>query len=274
MKRVRQVWNQPKWTVLGVALCMLMTSATANATAIAFGGGVIAGCTLSGTTYTCASSPSTFKDAIAVGANYIVTITGSGDIHAFTAALGVNGVINGNLISASTVALGVGAYVTGNLTAGTTVALGVDSYVVRNMTAGSTVAMGVGSYVGRNLTAGTTVALGANSYVCLNLTALTVAMGANSFVHRNLTATTATLGADAYVNRDLTAVTVTIGANGYVNGVLAAGTTATLGAGVCFGSRGPGAAAYTIGAGAGEGVCPLIRPHTSCSPIIYGRENY
>jgi hypothetical protein len=118
------------------------------------------------------------------------------------------------------------------------------------------------------------VALGADSYVCLNLSALTVAMGAGAFVHRDLTATTATLGAGAYVNRDLTAVTVTIGADGYVNGVLAAGTTATLGAGVCFGSKGPGAATYTIGAGAGQGVCPLIRPQTSCSPITYVRENY
>jgi len=274
MKRPARGWSRLKSVALGAMFCTLMASATAQATAIAFGGAVISGCTLSGLTYTCASSPSTFTDAIAVGANYIVTITGSGDLHAFTAALGVNGVVNGNLISASTVALGVGAYVTGDLTAGTTVALGVDAYVVRNMTAGSTVAMGVGSYVGRNLTAGTTVALGANSYVCLNLSALTVAMGANSFVHRNLTATTATLGAGAYVNRDLTAVTVTIGANGYVNGVLAAGTTATLGAGVCFGSKGPGVATYTIGAGAGEGVCPLIQPQTSCSPIVYRRENY
>jgi len=274
MKSARNSWRQIKAALLAAMFCMLMASATAHATAIAFGGGVIAGCTLSDMTYTCASSPSSFDDAIAIGVNYIVKVNGSGDLLAFTAALGVNSVVNGNLISASTVALGIGAYVTGNLTAGTTVALGIDAYVVRNLTAGATVAMGVGSYVGRNLTAGTTVALGVKSYICLNLTALTVAMGANSFVHRNLTATTATLGAGAYVNRDLTAVTVTVGANGYVNGVLAAGTTATLGAGVCFGSKGPGAATYTIGAGAGEGVCPLIRPHTSCSPVIYGRENY
>ena len=69
-------------------------------------------------------------------------------------------------------------------------------------------------------------------------------------------------------------MTVTIGAGGYVNGALVA-RTATLGAGVCYGTEGTtGPKTYTVGAGAGVGVCPLIRPRTSCSPIVYGRENY
>jgi pyruvoyl-dependent arginine decarboxylase (PvlArgDC) len=56
---------------------------------------------------------------IAIAVNYIVTGTGNDNLNAFTAALGVNSVVNANLISASTAALGVDAYVNRNLTATT-----------------------------------------------------------------------------------------------------------------------------------------------------------
>ena len=132
-------------------------------------------------------------------------------------------------------------------------------------------ALGARSYVGQNVFAGTTFALGAGGYVCKNVKTLTAALGAGTYVHRNLEATTVTLGAGAYVNRDLTAVTATLGANAYVNGHLKA-VTGTLGAGACYGTA--TIQTPTLGALAGAVGCPLLRPRTRCTPIIYGRENY
>ena len=274
MKCVSQALGRLKLALVGVMLGMIMASTTVNAAAVAFGGVVVAGCTLSGLTYTCASSPTTNVDIVSLGVNYIVSIDGgSGDIYADTATLGVGAVIHGNLIATTTITLGVDSYVTGNATAGTTAILGAGAYVIRNMKAGTTATLGAFSYVGRNMNAASAT-LGANAYVCLNITAGTALFGADAYVHGDLKVTTATLGANAYVNRDLIATTVTMGAGGYVGGALVA-TTATLGAGVCYGSdETTGLKTRTIGSGAGVGVCPPIRPRTSCSPIIYVRENY
>jgi len=66
-----------------------------------------------------------------------------------------------------------------------------------------------------------------------------------------------------------------MGAKGYVGGNIDA-YTATLGAGACYGTALPAPTTLTLGAGVVSGVasCPLLRPQTRCSPIIYGRENY
>ena len=124
MKQIDNGYKHFKWGLMGVACYLLLPSPTANAVAVAFGGGPIAGCSLSGFTYTCETSPTTSVDAVAIGVNYIVTVTGTGNsddnLHAFTAALGVDSVVNANLISASTVALGVGAYVNRDIVAGST----------------------------------------------------------------------------------------------------------------------------------------------------------
>ena len=275
MRKVGRGHNDLKWVTLAVAFCALISTTTAHAVAIAFGGAAVARCTLDepSLTYTCEDNATTDVDTIAIGVNYVVTMLGDGEMKVFTAALGVGSGVHGDLYSASTVALAVDAYVTRNVTALTTVALGAGSYVGRNLRAGTTVAIGAGAYVGRNVSAGTTFALGAGGYVCRSVKTLTAALGAGSYVHRNLEATTVTLGVGAYVNRNLEAVTATLGVNAYVNGNLKA-VTGTLGAGACFGTA--AIKTPTLGAGAGarpEG-CPLLRPRTRCTPIIYGRENY
>ena len=274
MKQACKGYKVLKWAVLGAACCALMAATTANAVAIAFSGAVVNGCEISDIkekTYVCEDDATTDVDTIAIGVDYIVTMLGDGEMKVFTAALGVGSGVHGDLYSASTVALAVDAYVTRNVTALTTVALGAGSYVGRNLWAGTTVALGARSYVGQNVFAGTTFALGAGGYVCKNVKTLTAALGAGTYVHRNLEATTVTLGAGAYVNRDLTAVTATLGANAYVNGHLKA-VTGTLGAGACYGTA--TIQTPTLGALAGAVGCPLLRPRTRCTPIIYGRENY
>jgi len=273
MKQARTGCNGLKWVVLGAACSALMAATTANAVAIAFDGTKVAKCELHNptSTYLCDDDATTDVDTVSIGANYVVTILGDGEMKAFIVALGAGSGVNGDLYSASTVALAVDAYVTGNVTALTTVALGAGSYVGGNLWAGTTVAIGAGAYVGRNVSAGTTFALGAKGFVCLNVKALTAALGAGAYVHRNLEATTVTLGVGAYVNRDLTAVTATLGANAYVNGHLDA-VTGTLGAGACYGTA--TIQTPTLGADAGAVGCPLLRPRTRCTPVIYERENY
>ena len=274
MKQARKGYKDLKWVVPGAACCALMAATTANAVAIAFSGALVNGCEISDIkdkTYVCEDDATTDVDTIAIGADYIVTMLGDGEMKVFTAALGVGSGVHGDLYSASTVALAVDAYVTRNVTALTTVALGAGSYVGRNLWAGTTVALGAGSYVGQNVFAGTTFALGAGGYVCKDVKTLTAALGAGTYVHRNLEATTVTLGAGAYVNRDLTAVTATLGANAYVNGHLEA-VTGTLGAGACYGTA--TIQTPTLGAFAGAVGCPILRPRTRCTPVIYGRENY
>ena len=275
MRKVGRGHNDLKWVTLAVAFCALISTTTAHAVAIAFGGAAVARCTLDepSLTYTCEDNATTDVDTIAIGVDYVVTMLGDGEMKVFTAALGVGSGVHGDLYSASTVALAVDAYVTRNVAALTTVALGAGSYVGRNLRAGTTVAIGAGAYVGRNVSAGTTFALGAGGYVCRSVKTLTAALGAGSYVHRNLEATTVTLGVGAYVNRNLEAVTATLGVNAYVNGNLKA-VTGTLGAGACFGTA--AITTPTLGAGAGarpEG-CPILRPRTRCTPVIYGRENY
>jgi hypothetical protein len=80
----------------------------------------------------------------------------------------------------------------------------------------------------------------------------------------------------AFVNKNMKAVTATLGVDAYINGSLEA-VTATLGAGACVGKEGDiPPVTKTLGAGADWGLsnCPLMRPRTRCTPIIYGRENY
>jgi hypothetical protein len=71
----------------------------------------------------------------------------------------------------------------------------------------------------------------------------------------------------------MTALTATLGATAYVNGNLSA-YTATLGAEACYGSATPAPTTLTLGAGVIKGACPLLRPQTRCTPIVYAREDY
>jgi hypothetical protein len=287
MKQIRKGYNDFKMATLGVAFCALMPATAANAVAIAFGAGAeIPKCVLYSDeqAYVCRDDATTDIDVVSIGVDYVVTILGNGELKGFTVALGVGSGVHGDLYSKSTVALGVNAYVTRNVKALTTVVVGVGGYVGRDLEAGTTLAMGVDSYVGGNVTAGTTFALGVGGYVCKDVKVIpidlppdkTAALGAGAFVHGNLEATTVTMGVGAFVNKNMKAVTATLGVDAYINGSLEA-VTATLGAGACVGKEGDiPPVTKTLGAGADWGLsnCPLLRPRTRCTPIIYGRENY
>jgi cytoskeletal protein CcmA (bactofilin family) len=236
---------------------------TANAAAFDFSGGAVAGCPLSGVTYTCPPSISTATDTIAVASGYILTITGSGELVVGTATLGVDSGFNGSLTAMATIALGAGADMKGDLTAGTTAALGANAYLEGNLTASTTVALGAGAHVHGNVESTTTfVTMGANAAITGNLTAAGAAtLGAAASVCLNVNSVTATLGADAYVSGNVQATTVTLGADAYVNGSLEA-VTVTLGADACYGSL---AATTTLTIGADAGQCTLPRPATLCS---------
>ena len=95
-----------KWGLLVVGGYWLTASATANAAATNFDGTPVPGCSFSGTTYTCATSPSSSSDAVTLAASITVNMINYVNIYASTAALGANSVINGGLISNSTVAFG------------------------------------------------------------------------------------------------------------------------------------------------------------------------
>jgi cytoskeletal protein CcmA (bactofilin family) len=259
--------------------CSAVQLDATSAAAVNFNGSSVPGCSISGSTYTCAQSPSTSRVDISITDNYTITIgDGSGIIVANEVILGVGSTINGTLYATSTVALGANSSMAGDLTAGatvalgagahlegdlmaeTTVALGADAHVNGNLTAGTTVALGADAHVNGNLTAGTTVALGADASMTGNLTAgTTVALGADASVCGTVNAVTATLGAGAFVNGDLAGTTATLGASAYVNGSVEV-TTATLGANACAGSID----ALTTTLGAGAGICPIPRPQNDC----------
>jgi cytoskeletal protein CcmA (bactofilin family) len=230
---------------------------TANAAAFDFSGGAVAGCPLSGVTYTCPPSISTATDTIAVASGYILTITGSGELVVGTATLGVDSGFNGSLTAMATIALGAGAYMNGDLNAGSTAALGAGAYMNGDLNAGTTAALGAEASMDGDLSAGTTVALGAGADMKGDLTAgTTAALGANAYLEGNLTAsTTVALGAGAHVHGNVESTTtfVTMGANAAITGNLTAAGAATLGAAasVCLnlnsGTATLGADAYVNG---------------------------
>lgn len=262
---------------LFLLVLVLLAAPFAEAATVIFDGAGVSGCTLSGMTYTCASSPTTSADDLNIAGGYVVNI--SGDCNANSVIAGASSGLNFNLKVADSVALGSGTYLNGTLSAGgtvsmaanasvtgaisgTTVTLAAGAHTGGAITALKEAMLGAGAYVTGDLSAGTTATLSMNAYITGNLTAGTTAtLAADAFVCGNLNAiTTATLGADAFVCGNLQAQTIGLGANAYVNGNLA-GSTATLAAGACYGSASPGLT------GAGDHVCPLPRPVTICSSI-------
>jgi predicted acyltransferase (DUF342 family) len=222
----------------GLAALVVVASpalaSTANAAAFNFGGAAIADCSLDDFTYTCAPTASSESDTIAIADHFIVIVTGSGELVADTATLGLGSKLIGNLTVVQTAALGAGSFMEGNLTAGTTVALGADASMTGDILAGTTCALGASAFLDGNLEAGTTVALGASAQILGDLIAgTTCALGASAFLDGNLEAgTTVALGADAIVMGDAlsTHAEVTLGANAAIAGTLTAATAATLGA--------------------------------------------
>ena len=179
-------------------------------------------------------------------------------------ALGAQAHAGGTVMAGSSAALGVNAYVTASVTAATTVFLGAGAYVTGDVTSTtSSAGLGAGAYINGSLKTSTTADLGANAYVFGDLNAGTTAtLGASAFTCGSINApSTVTLGAGAFSSANMQSATVTVAADGYVNGKITA-TTATLGAGSCYGSI-----EVTTLTDGGVGVCPLPRPATVCSTM-------
>ncbi|MFT7579724.1 MAG: putative acyltransferase (DUF342 family), partial [Myxococcota bacterium] len=154
-----------------IALLVLSSvfASTARAAPRLFDGSELDGCSLTDVTYTCDPDLGVDSDDLVITPEYVVVITGSGDVLANTAAIGINSKLYGNLTTVSTVALGAGAYLEGDTTAGSTAALDVDTIMIGNLSAGTTVALGAGAYLEGGLTAGSTAVLGADAIMIGNL---------------------------------------------------------------------------------------------------------
>jgi predicted acyltransferase (DUF342 family) len=304
MKQIRKGCNDFKMVTLGVAFCALMLATTANA-AVTFGGAIVPGCALNASekTYVCEESATTSADIVSLSIDYVVIMLGGGVMKGSTITLLGGSAVQGDLEAFTTITIHDNAQVTGDVTAGSTFWMAINAQVDGNVTAGSTFTTTLFSRVLGNVTAGSTATLGADAYVCKNMEggpgSTTATLGVRAYVHGNVaTAVGAVnLGAGAWISGDVTAgAAAGLGAGAWVNGDVTAGGAANVGAGAWVNGdvTAVGAIGYATGCIGGtiiglaaiapaeavrveaNYICPapLRHPHTRCSPIIYGRENY
>ena len=97
------------------ASALLLAAVTANAAAVNFNGGPVSGCSLSGTTYTCAASPTSNADDIVLADGYVVTLPANLELLANSAVFVGASSVTGNLKVKTTVAMAAPSSVGGNL---------------------------------------------------------------------------------------------------------------------------------------------------------------
>lgn len=157
---------------------LLLLSLSVKANSFIFDGTAVTGCSNSGTSYICASSPSTLSDTVTMAAGY--TITGS--ITASTLTMAANTYISGNVNANTTVTVATYGSISGNVTAGTTLTLAASANIGGNINAGTAVTLAANSYILGDLNAGTTVTLGAGSFITGSLTALNLTVESNACI--------------------------------------------------------------------------------------------
>lgn len=157
---------------------LLLVNVSAKADSFTFDGSAVAGCSNSGTSYICDSSPSTMSDTVTIAAGY--TITGS--ITASTLTMAANTTISGSVTTATTITMATYGVISGNVSAGTTLTLAASANIGGNVSAGTTITLAANSYLLGNVNAGTTITLGANSFVTGSLTTPNATFGAGSCI--------------------------------------------------------------------------------------------
>ena len=272
-----------------VTLSLFLVATLAQAIDVNFEGGVVAGCNLAGTTYTCSSVQTTALDGLTIAGGYVVNVNADVIANAVTLAIDsalnanlttsstldmaassqVNGhvvvgttmamaensFINGDLEVGSTLAIAQNAYVLGNVSSLTTISYATRAYNVGTLTSGTTIAMAADTQVFGNIIAGTTLAIAAGAQVFGDITAgTTFSMAAGGFNVGNVFAGgTVILAAGAHVFGDVTAgTTVTMATGAFVQGLLTAPTVATLANNTCYGSI---AAGSITDANTGSSIC-------------------
>lgn len=240
---------------------LLLVGTTANAAAINFNGGTVAGCTLAASTYTCPSSPSTTADTIGISNNYAVI----GNLVGASAVLSGNAILMGNLNVVGAATMGETARVSANLTSTSgTVTMDPFAFVGGNLYAGETVTMAASASAGGNVTAGETVTMAANVRVGGNVKGTTVSLAASGVVTGSVSGTTVSLADGASIGGSvLEATTVSLAANATVFGDVNASGTVSLAARGCV--RGNVWAATTVSLAANATIAGKVVAGTTFS---------
>ncbi|MBC7861176.1 MAG: hypothetical protein H7Z39_20840, partial [Burkholderiaceae bacterium] len=152
----------------------MLASAAASGALVKFDGGPVAGCSLSGKTYTnCAASVFNAANDFEVGSSHIVYADIVGD----SVKLGSSSEVHGN-ITATAVELNSHSEVFGNISASDLVTLGSNSSITGSVVAGNSISLSSHSDITGNVSA-TNVTLANNTTITGNVTAITVISSGN-----------------------------------------------------------------------------------------------
>ena len=203
--------------LLLLALMLFAAGGTASAgTTYTFNGGTVAGCSVAGATYTCASLPLTaWDDSMVIASGFRVDITSDttfGQNHSLT--------MSGSAILASTANLDISgiksdnlAITGGTLIAGTTFSTGAQTQTLTANIQARNANLGTGSglTIRGNITVTGNVALATHAAVYGKISAATVDASPGAEIHGDIVATTSfTLGSQGLVEGNITAPVVTL----------------------------------------------------------------
>ena len=221
--------------VAGLALTLAASAAHA---AYSFDGSAVSGCSLSGTTYACASLPlSVWNDSVTIASGYTVNVSSSIDIGlnqtlkmSGTARLTTTGNMDLSGVAASNL----------QISGGSLAAAGTFNYgshgqtMTANVTAASmTIGGGNDITINGNLSATGTVDLSANVVINGNISGTTISTGSHVALSGDITAINSfTLSSGGTVVGNIIAPVVALNAsNATVTGNITASTSLTLGSG-------------------------------------------
>jgi MSHA biogenesis protein MshQ len=220
----------------GLAAGMVQAGQSVSAGALRFDGSAVSGCSLSGSTYTCASFPLTGgSDSMTIASGYTVNVQASSTftfnqslVMSGTARLNVTGNLDIGSIATSNLQVSGGTLTaTGSFTAGSQAQTLTANIAAASMTLGSGSALTITG----NLTS--TGAVSFASHVTLNgsVSAATISTGSPTTINGNVTASTAfTLASGSTVTGNIVAPTVTLKPTGStVTGSITASTSLTVG---------------------------------------------
>jgi MSHA biogenesis protein MshQ len=223
-----------------LALMLFAAGGPASAgTTYTFGGGTVAGCTLSGAVYTCASLPlPAGDDSMVIASGYTVRIT-SGTTFDYNQSL----TMRGNAVLSSTGDLDIGGIATGNLhiTGGTLIAGATFSVGAQNQTLTAdvqavTANIGTGSQLSLtgNVTATGTVNVASHATINGTISGATVTTSSPVTLKGDVVATRSfTLASGSTVKGDVTAPVVSLlASSSTVTGNITATTSLQLGSSV------------------------------------------
>lgn len=227
------------WRVATLLFAVLSLSLAlppaARAATLAFNGGAVGQCQLSGATYSCNPNFLGAADSLAIASGYTVSVKGD-LVLAYAQGLSMSGSARlettgkNNIDLSASSALNVGG---GTIAAGGNFMLGASAQsITANVIADTVTTGGAAATITGNVTAAGAINLGSSATITGNVTGAAIATGSATVIGGTLAVGgLANLGSNARVGGAVTAGSVKTGSPAQLNGGVAAATTVELGSG-------------------------------------------